>query len=134
MRIFRKNFITTALALILAMGGLGITAGPAQAAPAAACEIANVQLTVTNWGSDGGFHAYCYSNRYVAATTAFYDSTGRQLAGQAGRTLVFADGQWHWLTAPTNWGGVWLPVVRGCIWITLDNPGGPLLTSYCVNK
>lgn len=120
-------------ALVLTIGCLGIGAVPAQATPAAACEIANVRLTVTHWGSEGGFHTYCHERRYVVATTAFYDSTGRMVAGMSGRTLILPDGQWHWVWANTNWGGVWLPVVRGCIWIQLDNTEGQLLYNYCAN-
>ncbi|AXB41832.1 hypothetical protein [Amycolatopsis albispora] len=122
-------------ALVLTAGCLGIGVVPAQAAatPAAACAIANPYLKVTHWGSEGGFHTYCHERRYVAATTAFYDSAGNLLITMGGRTLIHADGQWHWIWANTPWGGVWQPVARGCLTISLDNPGGPLLHQHCAN-
>ncbi len=131
--------LLTAVALFascLAIGTTPANAAQTRATPLADCHVANVQLAFDNWGSTGGFHAYCGQNRRVWAVTAFYDSAGAQIAGGSGYTLVPADGQWHWLYANTSWGGVWKPVYTGCIWITQDNPlpGGTLLNNYCKNK
>ncbi|GAA4552003.1 hypothetical protein [Amycolatopsis samaneae] len=133
----RKLLAATALlAGCLAIGAAPANATPARTTALADCQVANVQLTFDNWGSTGGFHAYCGQPRHVWAVTAFYDSAGAQVAGGGGSSLVAADHQWHWLHADTGWGGAWKPVYRGCVSITQDSPspGGIFLYNYCKNK
>ncbi|MFE0021012.1 hypothetical protein [Amycolatopsis sp. NPDC059021] len=125
---------TILAALALIMGCIAVGTAPAQASPLADCQVANVRLDFDNFGSTGGFHAYCQQSRWVAATTAFYDVYGNRLTGNGGSHRVPADGQWHWIHADTSWGGVWQPVHGGCIWINLDNPSGPVLYSVCKSK
>ncbi|RSM52260.1 hypothetical protein DMH03_41065 [Amycolatopsis sp. WAC 01376] len=132
----RKIFAAIALfAGCLTIGAAPANATQARATALADCHTANVQFNFDNWGSTGGFHAYCGQARHVWAVTAFYDSAGAQIAGGSGYSLVPADGQWHWLYANTSWGGLWKPVYTGCIWITQDNPspGGTFLYNYCKN-